>query len=123
MIKNIRKSASNLDRVVMIRTDNSVDRIAGVHYKPVVCGTVHVLGIIGDDMRRVRHRQTRQLRVQIAVGVLLQGEYDKMRFTCGLKNKKTSYILLRTTIAISMHGNIGFQLYLTTYAKLSNKKK
>lgn len=73
-----------LDRVVRVWTDDRVDRVTRVHYEPVVRGTLHVLGIVGHGVRRIRHRQSGQLRVQITVGVLLKREYDEVGFARGL---------------------------------------
>lgn len=86
--------ATNLNRVVRVRTDDRVDRVAGVYYEPIVGRAVHVLRVVGHRVRRVRHRQSGQLGVQITVGVLFLGEYDEVRFARGLKRNDVIIILL-----------------------------
>lgn len=76
---------TNLDCVVRVRTNDRVDRVAGVYYEPIVGRAMHVLRVVGHRVRRFRHRQSGQLGVQITVGVLFLCEYDEVRFTRGLK--------------------------------------
>jgi len=71
-----------------------VDRVAGVYYEPIVGRAVHVLGVVGHRVRRVRHRQSGQLGVQITVGVLLLGEYDEVGFARGLKRNDMIYNII-----------------------------
>jgi len=85
--------ATNLDRVVRIRTDDRVDRVAGVYYEPIVGRAVHVLRVVGHRVRRVGHRQSGQLGIQVTVGVLLLGEYDEVGFARGLKRNDVIIIL------------------------------
>jgi hypothetical protein len=84
----------NLDCVVRVRTNDCVNRVAGMHYEPIVGRAVYVLCVVGHRVWRIRHRQSGQFSVQITIGVLLLREYDKVRFARGLKRNDINIIVV-----------------------------